>query len=511
MSRFHYNTTVHLIKAGESANGDMLMKGVASTPAKDTDKQYLNPRGFDCSYFLAKGFINWNHEWKKNPLSIIGRPTKAEVNDSNELEIEYSLFKGHKTAEEVYQLAGILEQNGLYLGLSIEGEVTEFDPVDKSKVLKARITDCAVTPHPKNNGTVTSIIKANEFKELVDFERLGEFEVTSGGELIIKGVSTAEGEALMPESVEGMNDKKKKKNNGIKQEKLFSKSEVFERLKRYNKNITLGAADAIFNYAQKLQKSIEMTEQGIQASVTDDALNAALKELNLIEKGEGGEPIAPETPATEGGASSVEGEEGAGAPIKKGIEERLSALSELTPEERNALKSDLEKSLSSIIALETPAARATPEAVEARGSELLKAIQSSITTSQEKLEGFFFEKARALGQLVEAARGEVERLSERVEVLERTPDQPRAVMTKAYVTKAIGHDAGEGEGMETFSLSKEKAQLCSRLTDAAIEKAQGVDKIEPRLRADLIALEAGSHVSPKVIEFAKSLNIEIIA
>lgn len=514
MSKFRYDTTVEIIKGGPGNEGKLLMKGVASDASKDSDGHNLNPSGFDTTYFLEKGFMNWNHEWKKNPMSIVGKPTKAFVNKDNQLEIEYSLFKGHKMAEEVYQLAEVLGKNNMHLGLSIEGHVLATDPKDSNKITKARITDCAITPHPKNSGTITSIIKGNNFQELVDFEKLGSFEVSPEGALIVKGMSTETAEDIIPESVEGQSkDKKKKKKEGDEDdEKKLTKGEVFERLSKMNKNITLEAADAIFNYTLKFQKSQEMkTIVEDTPEVSNEALTGALEKLGLVK---GTETETVEDAAAEGEGEGQEQEEGAEAPatqIEKGAEPK--AIADMTVEERAAHKMELQKGMDALAALEkgTPAEEIIPDVQGS--SELVKAVTSAILKSEERQTKNFNEKAKAIGVLTNENAELIKGLTERLEELEDQPKGGRAVLTKGFQPKP-GEELEKGgdgtEGMQVISLSQNKAQLCSTLTDIALEKAGGADKIDSRLRADLVALEAGSHVSDAVMTFAKAQNIQIV-
>jgi hypothetical protein len=465
---FHYNTRVQLVKGkGEQGYDRMIMKGIASNSGKDDDGHMLNPSGFDTSYFLQKGFINWNHEWKKNPMSIIGRPTSASINAQNELEIEYRLFKGHKTAEEVYQLAEILDKNGEYLGLSIEGEVVETDPTNKNKITKARITDCAITPHPKNSGTVTKIIKANDFSELVDFEKMGKFEVSSEGRLLVKGATTETANEVMPESLEGEPKKEIPEDEKEKKKKKISKSQVFDRLFSMNKNITLEQADKIYNYTLKFEKSKQMSTQ--EKTITDEALEGALEQLGL---GDNGEPI-----------------------------EELN-FSEMSQEDRNEYRDYFKKSLENIDILDAPKQ-------EEGGTELIKAITAAIQKGNTETKTLLDEKTKALGVLSENNSDLIKSLAERIEKLESEPQGTRAVLTKGYQARPVQELGGTGK--ETYSVSQNKNALVTRLTDAAIEKAGSPEKIDQRLAADLIMCEASGEVAPSVVNFAKSLDIDIIA
>jgi hypothetical protein len=184
----------------------------------------------------------------------------------------------------------------------------------------------------------------------------------------------------------------------------------------------------------------------------------------------------------------------------------------MTPEERAAHKAELQKSLEDLEALE----KGAPIQELTGGSELVKAVTAAILSSEERMSNLYMEKAQALGTLanesIELMKAFEERFEERLSDLEEQPLGSRAVLTKGFQPKP-GQEFDKGEGgneIETYSISGQKAQLCTRLTDLAIEKAQGVENIDKRLKADLIALEAGNHLSDSVWNFAKANNIQII-
>ena len=156
-------------KTGEDRYSDMKFKGIASNPNLGDDKQgqWLDPAGFDLNQFIKEGNINYHHLWKNSPLAIIGEPTSARITKGNELYVEGRLYKDSAIAREVYDLAEILEKNSTTrrLGFSIEGLPLATDPKNENRILKAKITNLAITPAPICPGTKMELIKGG-FEDL---------------------------------------------------------------------------------------------------------------------------------------------------------------------------------------------------------------------------------------------------------------------------------------------------------------------------------------------------------
>lgn len=230
---FKFFIPVTIEKAESGKNGEkskMMVKGIASTLDKDSDGEILDPNGFDLGFFMKSGFLNWHHQSKGDPSSIVGEPTKAEVRN-NELYIEGELYNDSPLAQKVWDLGQLLEKSGSKrrLGFSVEGSIIETNPVNKKYITKARIIGCAITPTPKNSNTLMNIMKG----EFIEDEEL-EFDIeksVNGGEIeyiiditkpngervtvdksfnikIEKGLDTDSGRALIPEDVEGKKQKK---------------------------------------------------------------------------------------------------------------------------------------------------------------------------------------------------------------------------------------------------------------------------------------------------------------
>ena len=255
----------------DPTTGDPVMKlgGIASTSDEDSDGEFLDPKGFDIKPLIESGMVNWHHQAKGQPATIIGEPTKAEIRPEG-LYIETELYPSSKIACDVWELAETLEKDSKTrrLGYSIEGKVVKRKSNDKKspdykKIVKAIITGVAITHQPKNPKTFANIIKG-EIDD--DFEEDEE-----------KALDTENGKALKKESVD-----KKIKNQ------TFSKAEVIERLFKDIPGISIEKAEKIHLLILKIASM-----KGNKTKVTDEDISKAYEALGLdveptdIEKGEG--------------------------------------------------------------------------------------------------------------------------------------------------------------------------------------------------------------------------------
>ena len=242
----------------------MLLGGIASTADEDSDGEFLDPKGFDIEPLLKSGMVNWHHQAKDQPATIIGEPTKAEIR-SDGLYVETELYPSSKIAQEVWQLAQTLEKDSKTrrLGYSIEGKVLKRKSEDKNspdykKIQKAMITGIAITHQPKNPKTFASIIKGGVDIDDVDVEdETNEEDVEEEKRTTEKkGLDTKTGKALIKESVD-----KKIKNQ------TFGKAEIFDKLFHDLPAINFNKANKIYVLLQKIAKMEgrnSVTEEDIQ-------------------------------------------------------------------------------------------------------------------------------------------------------------------------------------------------------------------------------------------------------
>lgn len=247
----------------------MRLGGIASTSDEDSDGEFLDPKGFDIKPLINSGMVNWHHQAKGQPATIIGEPSKAEIRPEG-LYIETDLYPSSAIARDVWDLAQTLEKDSKTrrLGYSIEGKVVKRKSNDKKspdykKIVKAIITGVAITHQPKNPKTFANIIKG-EIDE--DFE-----------DEVEESLYTENGKALKKESVN-----KKLKNQ------TFSKSEAIEKLFKDIPGIDIEKAEKIYLMTSKFAKmkgKKRVTDEDISKAY--EALGLEIEAADDIQKGDG--------------------------------------------------------------------------------------------------------------------------------------------------------------------------------------------------------------------------------
>lgn len=245
----------------------MRLGGIASTSDEDSDGEFLDPKGFDIKPLMKSGLVNWHHQAKGQPSAIIGEPSKGEIRKDG-LYLEVDLYPSSRIANEVFELAEILEKdsNTRRLGFSIEGKVLKRKSNDKNNpdynhIEKAVITGVAVTHMPKNPKTFANIIKGEIDEELEKEEEEND-----------------ENKALTVDD----NGKPLKKESVDKNLKVttFKKSEVMDRIFKDCAGITISKAEKIFVLIKNISKMKN------RKNITEEDIEKAYETLGLdIEKG----------------------------------------------------------------------------------------------------------------------------------------------------------------------------------------------------------------------------------
>lgn len=204
MSKFKFYCPAEISKAkDDNGNAVMKMGGIASTIDEDSDGEFLDPNGFIIDEFLELGLVNWHHQAKDSPMSVIGEPTLAEIRPEG-FYVECELYKSSAMAREVFELGETMARDSQKrrLGFSIEGSVIERESDDKTdplyyKIKKALITGLAITHMPKNAKTFADIIKGKGVAkaEAIEDEEEDEDEIE-------KDLSTTSGAAIIKESLD---------------------------------------------------------------------------------------------------------------------------------------------------------------------------------------------------------------------------------------------------------------------------------------------------------------------
>jgi len=293
---FRFFIPLDTLEKAKDKNGNEIMKigGIASTSAEDADGEFLDPKGFDLSYFVNSGFFNYNHQSKTDPNTIIGEPTKADIT-SDGLYVEGFLYPDNEIAKAVYKQAKTLEKNSSTrrLGFSIEGKALKRksnnkDHADFKVVEKAAITGCALTFSPKNPKTYVDLLKGfieDDYVEEYDTETLAIMKSISADS--ISGTdctnnTESSGAALKTDKKKKTIDiSKEDEEDKNKKQKFLSKSQIYEQILQKQTGINLFEAEKIYHF---IIKSHSMNNEigKIEESDVEKALNLLNKATDLV-------------------------------------------------------------------------------------------------------------------------------------------------------------------------------------------------------------------------------------
>jgi hypothetical protein len=133
-----------------------LIQGIASTTDEDLQKEVVEQRGIDFTYFLKYGYYNNDH--KPGFENKVGQPLECRVT-SKGLWTRGFLFNNHRIADSIWELANALEasQADRKLGFSIQGKVTRRAG---RRIMKCWIQDIAITAAPINTNTWFDVVKS---------------------------------------------------------------------------------------------------------------------------------------------------------------------------------------------------------------------------------------------------------------------------------------------------------------------------------------------------------------
>lgn len=169
---------IDLLKSQDDRD-EMRIRGIASTPDLDRDNESVVQEGLDISDFVDYGFFNLDHD---NGI-ILGYPDKEKTKITKDgLYVEGTLLDTPR-ARDIWDTAMALQKSNAprRLGFSIEGRVVNRD--NKGKILKAKVTNVAITSTPVNpNATWDAVVKS----------------------MASSSLSTDTANSLVPESLEGI-------------------------------------------------------------------------------------------------------------------------------------------------------------------------------------------------------------------------------------------------------------------------------------------------------------------
>lgn len=464
---------------GKDKEGNEVMKigGIASTPDKDSDDEYLDPKGFDLSSFLKSGHFNWNHAAKDNPAAIVGEPTSAEVTPEG-LYVEGVLYNNSPVAKSIYDLASTLEKAGSKrrLGFSIEGQAVERDPKNKKKITKARITGCAITHVPKNPNTLMSIMKGEDAYIEPEFDQEEITKIISKNEDSEKNIAKNFG-----------NDE----NITIFKKKL-SKSQVYHEIFYQVPGLENESAKSVYNFIEQFQIKNEDTMENITA----EKINKALEVLNVLadikvdtlKKGEEAAEVKKEEVKAEAGATETKKEE-----VK--VEAAATEVKvEAKVETEKAKTADIVKSEKTDFSEIT---------------NLIKGQSDDLNT-----------KFAALGELNKAIiienselKKSLSDLSDRLTTVEKQTPERKSIQTQSFVKKdedrLVKSESADGLKQLSITDPRDKKEIIKALSNSI--SWQSTDKKEIELLGKISKFEVdNSNISMDIVNKAKELGIKMV-
>lgn len=444
----------------DPTTGERIMRlgGIASTSDEDSDGEFLDPKGFDIKPLITSGMVNWHHQAKEHPDTIIGEPSKAEIRPEG-LYLETDLYPSSKVACDVWELANTLEKDSKTrrLGYSIEGKVLKRKSNDKSSpdykhIEKAVITGVAITHMPKNPKTFANIIKGDiedDFNEEEKEEKKEE-----------KSMNIETGAALKKESVD----------HDLKVT-TFSKAEVLEKLFKDIPGISIKKAEYIFIMLQKFANM-----KG-KSQITEDDITKAYEALGLnIESSD-----------IEKGCGAVDGGDVTKEPIAKANSKRGNEVAEEpTEEDQTVEEPESEKEEDEVSESRVKKAEGgnrfdrIEKAIAAShqiNSKYIRALGVMIKDASQKLDAAA-ERENELRDIIKAQDETISILSEKMEEFGNYTPAPKSLSHARPVerTFAKADDADITKGGESdtslnaISMSKNPNQVAELLDQATFAK-----------------------------------------
>lgn len=506
--KFRFWFPIDNMSKGKDEAGEVEMKfgGYASTTRKDIDGEHLDPSGFDLSYFNERGIVNWNHG--KTPETIIGEPIEAKIKN-NKLWVSTKLYNRSDLAKNVYTLGQTLEKSGATrrLGYSIEGIVTERDPINPAKVKKALITNMAITLNPKNPDSIIDIIKGtfNEFTEetdataeellkqvsngganggtqyIIDITRPDGYRITVDCQYkikIIKALDTENGKALIKEDV----DNKLIDLNKISSKKRYlSKGQVFDKIFDKFGVIDLTTANKIFNKINTNMKKNQKEQSTNLADITEEVLEKALDAMS-DSLDETTKPI-----------------------LKKGVDDANDAIETDDDDDENEEEEE-----------ETPKPKAKGKPFEKKGGDKMeKGLDSSALAIVLKgINNKLNEMNKRFDTMEKAIESQDELLNE---IADSSP-APKSITKSA--TKPLQREFEKGivdefekgiddeNGVKTVSVSKQKHQILGILDNMAFNQKEGFN---PVMAKALTSFESAGTLEKGIVdEINKFAGIQLV-
>lgn len=239
-------------------NGDYIVQGVMSSEDTDEEDDSITPEGMDCSYFLEKGWVKYEHG--KNPNQFIGEPLEVRVGrfdhptllkSVNGIFVKARLFASRELTKQAIEAMNDLQKSHTKrrMGWSIEGNVVKRHP-KTGKILKSVLRNVVLTMNPVNTTTWAELAKsfAKDHELTIDTE-----------EPLDKSMDIATAQAVIPQSLEGSKKKKDPQQEWIDMFRATVKKALME--KSFRNEFVSSPEDAeLAVFAEALSKGFDYDE-----------------------------------------------------------------------------------------------------------------------------------------------------------------------------------------------------------------------------------------------------------
>jgi hypothetical protein len=238
-------------------NGDFIVQGVMTSDDTDEEDDSITPEGMDCSYFLEKGWIKYEHG--KNPEQFIGEPLEVKVGrfehptlmkSVNGIFVKGRLFANRRLTSQAIEAMNDLQKSHTKrrMGWSIEGSVKARNKA--GKIVKSVLRNVVLTMNPVNTTTWAELAKsfAKDHELWIDTE-----------EPVDKSMDTGAIAEVMPQSLEGAKKKKDPQDEWLEHFRSFVKKALIN--KSFRNEFVTSAEDAeILAFSEALSKGLDYEE-----------------------------------------------------------------------------------------------------------------------------------------------------------------------------------------------------------------------------------------------------------
>lgn len=269
-------------------NGDYIVQGVMTSDEQDEEDDSITPEGMDCSYFLEKGWVKYEHGNK--PEQFIGEPMEVKVGrfehptlmkSVNGIFVKARLFATRALTKQAIEAMNDLQKSNTKrrMGWSIEGNVKERDK-KTGKIIKSVLRNVVLTMNPVNTTTWAELAKS--------FAK--DHELTIDMPDIEKAMDVEGAQPITRQSIEGYDPKTDEQEEWIKIFRSVVKQALLK--KSFRKEFVASPEDAeLLAFSEAINKGLDYREAEQLASYIAEKHEVLSKAITAFTK-YGGETMS---------------------------------------------------------------------------------------------------------------------------------------------------------------------------------------------------------------------------